>query len=318
MATRTIAKFRAEHEIWRKDLATVLEVPEEELERLETAEEVPPEIAAKITEAYHLPPDYFTVDFEAEEVKAREAVKALPKSPFRYFFGVALVWRLVFGLISAAVLLPSKYFSAFGFEVASLYFYLETVCTAVITLVSGIYLSSYIRKKTKFYGDILNYEFLYPYLSSMASAWVTSLFNWLVLQILNQATYFYNSLLLALPSAVIGLIISALFTAALLETAITEPEEKKTQRLRLLLGAAVGSYILATVFSFLAYGPSGGEFSPYLSYGTEFFLLGMVVVCTFIGAKQAPDRRKRWLTIPPAIALLLPQLISIYLAGFGI
>ena len=66
MSTRTIAKFRAEHEIWRKDLAKVLEMPEEELERLETAEEVPPEIAAKIIEAYHLPPDYFTVDFEAE------------------------------------------------------------------------------------------------------------------------------------------------------------------------------------------------------------------------------------------------------------
>ena len=76
MSTRTIAKFRAEHEIWRKDLAKVLEVPEEELERLETAGKVPPEIAAKITEAYHLPPDYFTVDFEAEEVKAREAVNA--------------------------------------------------------------------------------------------------------------------------------------------------------------------------------------------------------------------------------------------------
>ena len=33
MSTRTIAKFRAEHEIWRKDLAKVLEMPEEELER---------------------------------------------------------------------------------------------------------------------------------------------------------------------------------------------------------------------------------------------------------------------------------------------
>lgn len=316
MSTRTIAKFRAEHEIWRKDLAKVLEVPEEELERLETAGEVPPEIAAKITEAYHLPPDYFTVDFEAEEAEAREAVKALPKRSFSYFFGVALVWRLVFGLISAAALLPTKFFSAFGFEAASFYYSLELLCSAVITLVSGIYLSSYIRKKTKFRGDIINYEFLYPYLSGMATAWVTSFFNLLTMQILNQATYYYNSLLLVIPSATIGMLTGALFTAALLETAITEPEEKKKQRLRLLLCAAAWSYILATVFNVLAYGQSDSGVVTYLNIGVEFLLLILVAVCTFVGAKQAPDRRKRWFTVPPVIALLLPQLISVFLSIF--
>ena len=243
MSTRTIAKFRAEHEIWRKDLAKVLEMPEEELERLETAGKVPPEIAAKITEAYHLPPDYFTVDFEAEEVKAREAVKALPQSPFRYFFGVSFVWLLLVGIVSALVTVPTSIFAVLDFTVAPFFTYLEMFCAAVITLVSGIYLSSYIRKKTKFYGDIINYEFLYPYLSSMATAWLGSLYNllWPVFASEEPASIFAS--LGTFFFGMAGFVLSALYTAWLLEAAITDPGKKKDKMLYGLFGTAVAARV---------------------------------------------------------------------------
>lgn len=310
MATRTIAKFRAEHEIWRKDLAQTLDVSEEELERLETAGEVPPEIAEKITTSYHLPPDYFTVDFEAAEAEAREAVKALPKSPFRYFFGVSFVWLFVVQALGALVLVPTSIFAMLDFTVAPFFNALEMLCGTVITLVSGIYLSSYIRKKTKFRGDIIHYEFLYPYLSALASAWVMGLFNLLVAEGMDQTAYFYNSMILSIPSAVINLFVGAFYTAALLQTAITEPGEKKDKSLLVLCVIAAASRVLTTVLNGFAYGFADRAVSYYINTTLDFLLMAAVIVGILVGAKKKPNLGKLWFTALPVVAMLLPQLVT--------
>lgn len=318
MSTRTIAKFRAEHEIWRKDLAKVLEMPEEELERLETAEEVPPEIAAKIIEAYHLPPDYFTVDFEAEEVKAREAVKALPKSPFRYFFGVSFVWLLLVGIVSALVSVPTSIFAVLDFTVAPFFTYLEMFCAAVITLVSGIYLSSYIRKKTKFYGDIINYEFLYPYLSSMATAWIGSLYNllWPVFASEEPASIFAS--LGTFFFGMAGFVLSALYTAWLLEAAITEPGKKKDKMLYGLFGTAVAARVLTFLLNLAAYGVRDRSGLFYCNTALSFLLLAAVLVGVLVGAKKRPNLGKLWFVALPVVATLLPELVTLAASAFGV
>ena len=317
MSTRTIAKFRAEHEIWRKDLAKVLEMPEEELERLETAGKVPPEIAAKIIEAYHLPPDYFTVDFEAEEVKAREAVKALPKSPFRYFFGVSFVWLLLVGIVSALVTVPTSIFAVLDFTVAPFFTYLEMFCAAVITLVSGIYLSSYIRKKTKFYGDIINYEFLYPYLSSMATAWIGSLFNLLWSSFTSVETNLAFGPFLAFLVGIVGFLLSALYTAWLLEAAITDPGKKKDKMLYGLFGTAVAARVLTFVLNLAAYGVSDRSGLFYCNTALSFLLLAAVLVGVLVGAKKRPNLGKLWFVALPVVATLLPELVTLAASAFG-
>ena len=95
MATRTLAQFRAERQLWRKDVAQTLGISEEELEALERSSEVPPEIAAKITAAYNLPPDYFAVDLDAVAAAAVQAQKKAPQNPLAYFYKVSIVWQIL-------------------------------------------------------------------------------------------------------------------------------------------------------------------------------------------------------------------------------
>ena len=49
MSTRTLSQFRAERQLWRKDVAQTLGISEEALEALERSSEVPPEIAQTVT-----------------------------------------------------------------------------------------------------------------------------------------------------------------------------------------------------------------------------------------------------------------------------
>ena len=103
MATKTLAQFRAERKLWRKDVAQTLGISEEELEALERSPEVPPEIAAKITAAYNLPPDYFAVDLDAMAAAAVQAQKKVPQNPLAYFYKVSWVWQLLTLLILSVV-----------------------------------------------------------------------------------------------------------------------------------------------------------------------------------------------------------------------
>ena len=73
MKTRGLADFRAEYNIWRKDLAGELNLREGELERLELTGEVPETVAQFLTEKYALPENYFTEDIERAAVLAAAA-----------------------------------------------------------------------------------------------------------------------------------------------------------------------------------------------------------------------------------------------------
>lgn len=314
MATRTLQKFRAEYEIWRKDLAKILEMPEEELEQLETMDKVPPEIAQKLIAAYTLPADYFTVDVDAAAAEAREAQKLEPAAPFRYFFVVALVWHLLVQVVNALVLIPTSIFAALDFTVAPFFNNLESLCATVITLVSGIYLSSYIRKKTKYRGDIINYEFLYPYLSGMVISCLSSFSTLFAAKILDPANYFMNEMILSVPALIVTLLVGAWFTATHLQAAVMEPGKKKDKTLLVLCCVALASRILAGLFISIANDFTGQSFWYYFNTVLSVLLLAAVAAGILLGSKKKPQLNKVWFTALPVVAMILPQCISMIAA----
>ena len=108
MAVRTLEHFRAEHNIWRKDLSEELGISEEALERLELTGEVPADIAQKLTETYHLPTDYFTADVDMIRAEHAAALRNDPKKPLVYFLTVAFIWLLIIAAIQYVVQLPLR------------------------------------------------------------------------------------------------------------------------------------------------------------------------------------------------------------------
>lgn len=228
MATRTLAQFRAERKLWRKDVAQTLGISEEALEALERSPQVPPEIAQKITAAYNLPPDYFAVDLDAVAAAAvqaqrkRRPVRSITFSRFRLF---GSCWSRLSALFAS----PGQYFAAMGTTLPEVYYAVISLCQSVITLVSGIFLSSYIRKKTPFTGDLVPYRFLYPYLTNMSVGWV-SLLHSLVFQKAFETenlTYLMGGTVMSVPILIVCLILGALYNAWLLQAAVEVPGTKR-------------------------------------------------------------------------------------------
>ena len=125
MATRTLEHFRAEHNVWRKDLAEELGISEEALERLELTGEVPADIAQKLAENYSLPEDYFTADVDMVRAERAASLRSDPKKPLLYFAGVSFVWLLIISAIQYAVRLPLRIANTLDYASVPVFSYIE-------------------------------------------------------------------------------------------------------------------------------------------------------------------------------------------------
>ena len=312
MATRTLAQFRAERQLWRKDVAQTLGISEEELEVLERSSEVPPEIAQKITAAYNLPPDYFAVDLDAVAAAAVQAQKKAPTRPFHYFFKVSFVWQLLVAFVGAFLIVPGSIFAAMGTTLPEVYYAVISLCQSVITLVSGIFLSSYIRKKTPFTGDLVPYRFLYPYLTNMSVGWVSLLYS-LVFQKAFETenlTYLMGGTVMSVPILIVCLILGALYNAWLLQAAVEVPGTKKDKMLLRLFSVAIAAEVLYWLLNLFGFGFTGRTGTFYFNAVLSFLLLAAVTVGVLVGAKKKPQLEKLWFVGFPVLALFLPDAIA--------
>lgn len=307
MAKKTLYVFRAENGIWRKELSDKIGVDETTLKQIEDELEVPQEIAEKVISAYGLPEDYFTVDPNAKDKRYK------PKNPFKYFLKVSLAWEFLIAIIFAVVMFPTTMAGVLGTGDSPLFDLLETVCKALVIAFSGVYLSSYIVKKTVYGKQITQYDYIYPYLPAQIALCLKIIVQ-LVPAIFSQKTD--NPIMLIAISGVYGvvaLIIQGVFTAVLLKSRVEEDEKKRTKTVKKLSVLAILSTAVYTLFIISASMVSNGAIAP-LQLATlclELILLILVAFGIIIGEKRFPKFNKLWFVVLPLTAMLLPTFINV-------
>lgn len=307
MAKKTLYVFRAENGIWRNELSNKIGVDEQTLKQIEDEPEVPQEIAQKVISAYGLSEDYFTVDPNAKDKRYK------PKNPFKYFLKVSLVWEFLIAIIFAVVMFPTTMAGAFGAGDNPLFNLLETICKALIIAFSGVYLTSYIVKKTVYGKQITQYDYIYPYLPAQIALCLEIIVQ-LVPAIFSQKT---DSVILPIVVGavygVIALIIQGVFTAALLKSRVEEDEKKRTKTVKKLSVLAIISTTVYTLFVISASMVSSGAVAP-LQLATlclELILLILVAFGIIIGEKRFPKFNKLWFVVLPLTAMLLPTFLNV-------
>lgn len=307
MAKKTLYVFRAENGIWRKELSDKIGVDETTLKQIEDEPEVPQEIAEKVISAYGLPEDYFTVDPNAKDKRYK------PKNPFKYFLKVSLAWEFLIAIIFAVVMFPTTMAGVLGTGDSPLFDLLETVCKALVIAFSGVYLSSYIVRKTVYGKQITQYDYIYPYLPAQIALCLKIIVQ-LVPAIFSQKTD--NPIMLIAISGVYGvvaLIIQGVFTAVLLKSRVEEDEKKRTKTVKKLSVLAILSTAVYTLFIISASMVSNGAIAP-LQLATlclELILLILVTFGVVVGEKRFSKLNKLWFVALPLTAMLLPTFINV-------
>lgn len=313
MKTRGLADFRAEYNIWRKDLAGELNLREGELERLELTGEVPETVAQFLTEKYALPENYFTEDIARAAVLAAAAERYEPKNPFAYFLKVGFIWELLVGLAFYLLTLPSAVSVFFNDTVSVNLTVIETICLGIVQIVSGIYLGSHIIKKTNFRGSIADYEFLYPYLPGIVGGLLTGLLLHPA-QLLVDADSMWSlassdvlNFAFSLLSAAMGII----FLAFLLDTAARTDGADKDKRLKILCAVV----LVSKCFAYLGLLVRGSFFEAdllsWVQRALSLLLLLAVLYGVLFGVKKNPRFKTLWLTVLPILALAEPTVFAV-------
>lgn len=310
MKTRGLAEFRAEYNVWRKDLADELGVREAELERLELIGEVPAEMMQTLTEKYMLPENYFTEDIERAAVLEAAAQRYEPKKPQAYFFKVGFVWVLLVALVQQVISLPNMLSTMFGRTPADAFSIIESVCLCAVNIVSGIYLGSHILKKTNFRGSIADYEFLYPYLPSVSVAWLSTLLFSLVYRFVPEAEVVSRVVVSFFVSLVLVLL-EVVFLAFLLDAAARADGAQKDKHLKILCAVVMASRVLSYVVGMFNGTFFNASALDWVQRVLSFLLLLAVLYGVLFGVKKQPNLKPLWLTALPIAALALPTVFDI-------
>lgn len=307
MATRTLSDFRAEHNIWRKDLAQELGIPEAQLERLELTGEVPQAIVDTLTAAYGLSEIYFTEDVDRARAIQAAALRKSPKRPLAYFCKVSVIWYALLMLAAFVFVLPTALMEAPDHAMSSMFYATERFCFWAIVAFSGIYLGSHILQKTNFRGDVGTYEFLYPYfLSTLALSGIWGLRRWFAPNASFIGALFAGEgrTSVALISGVIILsVLLCVFLVLFLDTAALERGVQKQKRLWILCAVVLVVQGLSLVL-YLFDDTLDGEFCILRAC-----LLLIVLGGVLFGAKYLPQFKSLWYTVLPLTAMFLPELL---------
>lgn len=298
MAKKTLYDFRAENGIWRREVAEKTGINEEILEKVEQQYDVPEEIAEKVVEAYNLSPDYFTFDPEAKELRYT------PEKPFAYFLNVVIIWQILIVLLYMLITFPTTMAGMLQSAGEGVFQLLEDVCKVVITAFSGVYLSSYIIKKTSYGKEISQYDFIYPYLPAQITVCIG------IISKLTPMAFSNNMTALVVLSSVISigsLVLQGIATAYLLKSRV-ENDEKTVKRVSFL---AIGSWVIYIAFYAIIAITSKTELSPFkvVMFALEFVLLLAVIFGLLVGSKKIPKLNKLWYEFLPIGAMVLPTII---------
>ena len=306
MAKRTIYLFRAEKGVWLSELAERLEMTEQELTVVEQDEIVPEEIAEKIIDFYGLP------EKVKSPFKAKKRIKKItPKKPFGYFLGISIVWMILVSFVLAVIQLPKVASTVTQSGGAPQFLAIfELICSTLITAVSGVYLSTFIMRRTTYGKRVTKYEFLYPYFLNKMILFPV-LLNILILvkpNLTDKTLLIINSVV-----SVAEVVVAGVMIAFMLMATITESKKLKDKIVYILCG----SNALLQIASFGLYWFNSHRVgAPLSTQSILSFVIRMVFVVLIafgmtIGEKKFPKLNKLWFTIIPLVAIILPTVISI-------
>lgn len=313
LKTRGLADFRAEYNIWRKDLAAELDLREGELERLELTGEVPETVAKRLTEKYALPENYFTEDIERAAVLAAAAERYEPKNPFAYFLKVGFIWEFLLGCAGYILNLPLFISSFFNQSVSDNLFAIETVCLGIVQIVSGIYLGSHILKKTNFRGSIADYEFLYPYLPGIVGGLFTGLLPRTTQLFANGDSPLLSSESVGLrfTFSLLGAAMGIIFLAFLLDTAARADGADKDKRLKILCAVVLAAQCLSYLVPILRGSFFEADLLSWIRRVLSLLLLLAVLYGVLFGVRKHPRFKTLWLTVLPILAMAVPTVFAV-------
>ena len=312
MAKRTLAQFRAEQNIWRKDLAQLLSISETEVAQLEAADEVPADVAQKIIEAYRLPADYFTVDVDAlvaaQRAAAAQAARVTPEKPIPYLMKIGFVWMLLVALVQAMLLLPSSFISVLSEgSTAEPLDTLFNFCSSAVSLCSGLLLSRYITKHTTFRGRIADFSLLYAFVPTAAISWISMPFSMRATEAGVSSSWGFAYMLVGIPALVLELVFLAYFLKSAAEADTEKGHKTMTILLAVCMGGKVLYYILwAVLGNFSAYAALG-----WANFAIRFVLFAVIIYGAAFGIYKQPKLKKRWLLALPIAYYVIPDVLSI-------
>lgn len=324
MATRTLAQFRAERQLWRKDVAQTLGISEEELEVLERSSEVPPEIAQKITAAYNLPPDYFAVDLDAVAAAAVQAQKKTPQNPLAYFYKVSFVWQLLTLLILSVVNSVPVIVQTIAGDTPEILVDLFSVIYTALLLTSGALLCRYILQKTTFSGDISKLKWLIVPLSSFGTPVISGIalfFTPTVEELMasldnNNMFAFFGNFTSSFLFVLIELFLTPLFMAGILWVASMEEGEVRRKKQKMLFWAMFASltlYRVLYVFYYLLIAQKSvtASVSTWVWQVFWYLLTVAVLLAATFGPKKLPKYNAVWLVALPVVYYMLSSVINL-------
>ena len=311
MAQRTLAQFRAEQNIWRKDLAELLSISEAEVAQLEATDEVPADVAQKIIEAYRLPADYFAVDVDAlvaaQRADAAQAARVTPEKPIPYLMKIGFVWMLLVELVQAMLLLPSSFISVLSEgSTAEPFDTIFSLCLSAVSLCSGLLLSRYITKHTTFRGRIADFSLLYAFVPTAAISWISMPFFVRATEAGVFSAWGFAYMLVGLPALVLELV----FLAYFLKGAAEADGEKGRKPMTILLAACMGGKVLyyilwAVLGNFSAYTVIG-----WANFAIQFVLFAVIIYGAAFGIYKQPKLKKLWLLALPIAYYVIPDVLS--------
>lgn len=310
MAKRTLAQFRAEQNIWRKDLAQLLSISEAEVAQLEAADEVPADTAQKIIETYRLPADYFAVDVDAlaaaQCAAAAQAARVTPEKPIPYLMKIGFVWMLLVELVQAMLLLPSSFISVLSEGRTEPLDTLFSLCSSAVSLCSGLLLSRYITKHTTFRGRIADFSLLYAFVPTAAISWISMPFFVRATEAGVLSSWGFAYMLVGLPALVLELVFLAYFLKGADEADTEKGRKTMTILLAVCMGGKVLYYILwAVLGNFSAYTALG-----WVSFAVRFVLFAAIIYGAAFGIYKQPKLKKLWLLALPIAYYVIPDVLS--------
>lgn len=321
---KTLVDFRAEQGLYLKDLAAILEISEEELRAIEESGAVPAEIGQRLILHYALPEDYFSIP--AYNLVKATSVKKTPAKPMRYFELVSFVGMFIAGII---ITLPSylytmartftSLFSAMSDEDVALnepsvFFGLfDSVFSAVVIVLFGVFFVKYITKRTTFEGNIAKYRFFYYSWTAIAASiplTIASLITTIVLNgVQNSAdpSSLDKTLMMSSFVSVVSFgvsVLAAYFSARLLNAAAFYDEEKQLKEFSFLAKLVTVSTVI-TIVTYIAKMIIVSDFSILgLAISLLSNILPVVVIWLAIKVKPKDEKQEKLLfTILPIVAI---------------
>lgn len=324
---KTLVEFRAEKGLYLKDVAEAINVPEEELSKIEALNGTPEYIAEKLIVAYNLPENYFSGEKSEQPIKPIKNLKS-------YFFKTSLIWYFVLGLVLAipmsivtsitpimAVFLEGSIADIVGNVLG----FVVDVVTVVVTIMYCKMFANNIMKKTGLKGDIYKYRYLYDVIPAGAVA-VVSIFSGLVV------TVFFNEAMadesrmnmvwvgygINLVISLISMILVALVMASLLNTAVMDDEAAKAKRHKTMAMIVTISSVLA--FALTIFANTLEEVPRYDTIVRRLFVYGVYIATAWLVAlakEKDTSKEKLAFTILPLISIV-DGAVSGFLGLFGI